>query len=861
LIKQSTPIPERANFGGDLFTGFSNLTFRRDQVQESLDKPFFDGKYLTAVGKNEWADMKWNQQSIADKKNIINGVDIVFTAGVNAEACIKGTASLKEQGVNHHVLDCSDAHSLSSSDEKDRIGNCFTWIKSDPTFIGLRHALVEFDNRVFIGDEPDKLKQVRENPTRYIKSIRFAKLAGAILDEIWFRGEVPLNSGLVAVIGNKGSGKSAFADTIGLLGNSHQDRFFSFLHDDRFRNPKHNKSKHFEAQLEWVSGLGRTKSLDLLVGRQEVELVKYIPQNFLERVCNESDDKGETDFDRELKKVIFSHVPEEERLSQDSLDSLLAYKTRETEGHIGVLRSELRRMNFEIVRQEGKLEPSYREQIQNSLDARLRDQRAHESLIPTPVLPPPSDLDAQVQTVTLTPTLEGRRASRDTLLKESQIASAQRIETNRLISVCDRTLQRIENFRQSFDTFKAEMLQDLVDIEVPFEGVARLELSEAAVISKRAILSDLKQNLDQSLNPSIPTSLPQRIAQIGAEIVSLQSLLDEPNRRYQIYLQQHSEWTEKQLTITGAENVPGSVLYFKNLLDGIAEIPEELEELRAQRRRKMKDIFDEIKGLAETYKELYRAVKDFINEHPVAKDTLQLNFEVAVMDAGFEGRFFDQINRGISGSFCGLEEGQKVLRNIVERFDFDSWDDIDRFTTEIVDHIQYDRREPGNARAQTQDLIRKGYTLASLYDYIFSLVYLEPRYTLRLADKELSQLSPGEKGALLLIFYLLVDRGQIPLIIDQPEENLDNQTMFKLLVPCLQDAKKKRQIIIVTHNPNLAVVADAEQVVHAFLDKSNQNEMIYSPGALENPTINRRVLDVLEGTRPAFENRSQKYQE
>ena len=72
---------------------------------------------------------------------------------------------------------------------------------------------------------------------------------------------------------------------------------------------------------------------------------------------------------------------------------------------------------------------------------------------------------------------------------------------------------------------------------------------------------------------------------------------------------------------------------------------------------------------------------------------------------------------------------------------------------------------------------------------------------------------------MLLIFYLLVDNDDIPLIIDQPEENLDNQTVYKLLVPSIKEAKNRRQIIIVTHNPNLAVVCDAEQIIHASIDK------------------------------------------
>lgn len=85
--------------------------------------------------------------------------------------------------------------------------------------------------------------------------------------------------------------------------------------------------------------------------------------------------------------------------------------------------------------------------------------------------------------------------------------------------------------------------------------------------------------------------------------------------------------------------------------------------------------------------------------------------------------------------------------------------------------------------------------------------------------QEIGQLSPGERGLLLLIFYLLVDKEDMPIIIDQPEENLDNQTIFKVLVKCIKAAKERRQVIMVTHNPNLAVVCDAEQIIHASHNK------------------------------------------
>ena len=65
---------------------------------------------------------------------------------------------------------------------------------------------------------------------------------------------------------------------------------------------------------------------------------------------------------------------------------------------------------------------------------------------------------------------------------------------------------------------------------------------------------------------------------------------------------------------------------------------------------------------------------------------------------------------------------------------------------------------------------------------------------------------------------------------------------------------------MVTHNPNLAVVCDAEQVIHSDIDKKNGNLVTYTSGSLENFDINQKVINVLEGTLPAFKNRESKYQ-
>lgn len=109
-----------------------------------------------------------------------------------------------------------------------------------------------------------------------------------------------------------------------------------------------------------------------------------------------------------------------------------------------------------------------------------------------------------------------------------------------------------------------------------------------------------------------------------------------------------------------------------------------------------------------------------------------------------------------------------------------------------------------------------------------------------------------------MVFYLALGKENIPLIIDQPEYNFDNQSIYSKLVPCILEAKKNRQVIIVTHNPNIAVACDAEQMIYCDIDKT-KTRITYGSGSIENIAIRKKVIDVLEGTEPAFDLRKSKY--
>lgn len=146
----------------------------------------------------------------------------------------------------------------------------------------------------------------------------------------------------------------------------------------------------------------------------------------------------------------------------------------------------------------------------------------------------------------------------------------------------------------------------------------------------------------------------------------------------------------------------------------------------------------------------------------------------------------------------------------------------------------------------------------NFYDFLYGLDYLDVSFKLKMGGRDLEELSPGERGIVLLIFYLALSQNSIPIIIDQPEDNLDNQSVYNKLVPCICAAKQKRQVIIVTHNPNIAVACDAEQIICCHMDK-NTHTISYSAGAIEDDEIKNNVVDILEGTMPAFDLRRRKY--
>ena len=150
-------------------------------------------------------------------------------------------------------------------------------------------------------------------------------------------------------------------------------------------------------------------------------------------------------------------------------------------------------------------------------------------------------------------------------------------------------------------------------------------------------------------------------------------------------------------------------------------------------------------------------------------------------------------------------------------------------------------------------------------------------YSLRYEEDDYSEMTPGKKSLVVLKLLVESSKDNYPILIDQPEDDLDSRSISTEIVEFLREKKRKRQIILVTHNANIAVKADAEEIIVANRhgqQNTNQSNILfdYATGAIENSFLTltavntldkmgtrEHACELLEGGGEAFENRRNKY--
>ena len=173
----------------------------------------------------------------------------------------------------------------------------------------------------------------------------------------------------------------------------------------------------------------------------------------------------------------------------------------------------------------------------------------------------------------------------------------------------------------------------------------------------------------------------------------------------------------------------------------------------------------------------------------------------------------------------------------------------------IIQCCPYDRRNPAEAADYRQ-------WAGDVSAWLYGTDHIQIAYGIQYDGTDVERLSPGTRGIVLLLLYLAIDTDDDrPLIIDQPEENLDPRSIFVELVERFRSAKQRRQIIIVTHNANLIVNTDADQVIVASCGPHRPGqlpEIRYQSGGLEDLAIRESVCNILEGGEDAFKERAKR---
>ena len=452
---------------------------------------------------------------------------------------------------------------------------------------------------------------------------------------------------------------------------------------------------------------------------------------------------------------------------------------------------------------------------------------------------------------------EEAKLQRNLQIKRQDLASAQQA------SAADKQkLQKIRNIRTHIIAFEAQMRRFSFEIDEM--------LAEAGVpVDDR-----------NAFNPVFPhdteTALARREAVLAAALRERTGATDDPAEGTIRWIEKQIEEMQKQESADKARQAR-----IKAIQSRIAAIGSEVERIgneivqiegpekdrmTAAHQERLKTYlayFVNLNQEHETLKDLYAPVSARLVGEAAAAQEQELEFSIrweANLDEWLErgSALFDQRKAIPYGRMEDLADAaRRILRP--------AWisGEPERIRPAIEEFLaEFRKPDP-----PPNDYMRTGVTLQDVLEWLYEVEHVRLSYGLKYKGVELEKLSPGTKGIVLLILYLGMDVADTrPLIVDQPDENLDNASIYELLTAYFKTAKKRRQIILITHNPNLVVNADSEQVIVAAAERREDGlpHIMYQSGALENSLpedrgIRQQVCRIVEGGQDAFRKRERRY--
>jgi predicted ATPase len=310
-----------------------------------------------------------------------------------------------------------------------------------------------------------------------------------------------------------------------------------------------------------------------------------------------------------------------------------------------------------------------------------------------------------------------------------------------------------------------------------------------------------------------------------------------------------------------------------------------------EKAQKSKSLDEKIKKLEEEEKKLKKIIQEEKNLEKLNEDYKKLIKDISENHSKFFENFFNakteilkqrsitkdqDLEFGIEVVFENKSFQENCINDIFAQRKLNQFDDVS------LQDYKYTKADfKSDIEKVIQAILNKKLNLKNSYSRKEAITKLTQSwfifdYKIKQNGDEISEMSPGKKSFVLLKLLIELDNSKCPILLDQPEDDLDNRSIYNDLVKFIRTKKKERQFIIATHNPNLVVGADSECVIVANQggDKSKNKtyKFEYVQGALENTFINEsseyvleqrgiqeHVCDILEGGKIAFEQRKKKY--
>lgn len=814
--------------GKPLNLGKKQFKVKTSEIKKILDHQELRGKFLRFLGGAEWKDLN-NGKQLLPKLAQINSADGVFIASQNSEEFEKTKEKVSEFNDSIAVIHGSDAHRFDDGVEGTRyLGAGRTWIRTDNSFAGLKFALRKYEERLTYCAPKEFSNKETTGTANVLKELTVSGPEGKVEFDYGFQ----INPGYIAIIGNKGQGKSALVDWMAMSGGARvADDHYSFLNNNRF---SYKRNKKYEATSEWLNNNPLRVGYDGQNGLS-TSRVDYFPQKYLEELCS-ADPTSENGKELRalIEGILYRALPGEVRASygtlQEYLSSLAGADTSERD-----IATNIRKLSSEIA----------------SLDSRIRRLKAYD--LQNRKIRISANISALATEVAALDSESGGLTQLSERLLEADHAREVMATTAERVAANGREFERMAI---EFKEIVADRVAALGDSFDPFPGHSGPWGVFGGEEGMYPGLYKTILSVSEALADKIDELLLLNSSLGSSAIMEMGDIVDSARRAAEDYTDRISKSPDSDLDqkksalgrLRGGVTDPDQDVWS---LDGVKRLIKELESDEAEIQQKKREIDNLSRQLLFSYSSRAQKFQDILSGVEAVRRVSES--DVNVVSQLTVPSFDEILSSGINRQRYrdGFEDLSDLLAVIAREgaSDANSIDEFFEVSWKLIERISQLDSSGSSCFKADKDM-------PWLISELFLFGGTSPSIGLGLDGEILEDLSPGQRGLVLLLFVLIVDNSSNVLILDQPEDNLDNATIRNYLLPAMDEARSRRQIISVTHNANVGVLGDPDQVLICRHDDSC---FMVSGGSLSSELVRIDVIELLEGAEEAFKLRSERY--